>query len=85
MAASQKRKKYWKIAEDMKKCVKLIKYGSVTEKIAASDLKRHLERCLADMELRDLTVIYKGLKKNNAIGYDTAAVTQFVQRMANRY
>ena len=78
---------YWKIAQDMKKCVELIKHGqSDTEKAtAASDLKRHLERCLDDVNLSDLTAIYRGLKEENAIGYKASAVTQFVTRLANRY
>ncbi len=78
---------YWKIAEDMKKCVELIKHGrSVTEKkIAASNLRRHLERCLDDMNLSDLTAIYKGLREDNVIGYNPPAVARFVTRMANRY
>ena len=73
--------------EDMKKCVLLIKHGrSITEKrIAASNLKRHLERCLEDMNLSDLTAIYKGLKEDNDIGYNPPAVAQFVTRLANRY
>lgn len=78
---------YWKIAEDMKKCIELIKHGrSDTEKkTAASNLKRHLERCLDDMNLIDLTAIYKGFKENNVIGYNPPAVAKFVGRMANRY
>lgn len=78
---------YWKIAEDMKKCVELIRRGrSDTEKkTAASNLKRHLERCLDDRNLSDLTAIYKGLKENNVIGYNPPAVAKFVGRMASRY
>lgn len=79
---------YWKIAEDMKKCVEIISSRGRSDrekKIAASDLKRHLERCLNDMNLRDLTAIYKGKKENNAIGYNPPAVAQFVTRLANRY
>ncbi len=78
---------YWKIAEDMKKCVMIIQYGhSDTEKItAASDLKTHLERCLDDRNLTDLTAIYRRLRENNAIGYDPPAVAEFVTRMVNRY
>lgn len=79
--------KYWKIAEDMKKCIELIKHGhSDTEKrTAASDLKRYLERCLADVNLSDLTAIYKDLKAKNVIGYNPSAVAKFVTRLANRY
>lgn len=78
---------YWKIAEDMKKCIELIKCGrsNAEKRTAASDLKRHLERCLDDMELNDLTLIYRGLKENNVIGYDPPAVAKFVGRMLNRY
>lgn len=78
---------YWKIAEDMKKCIMRIKYGrSATEKkIAASNLKRHLERCLDDMNLNDLTAIYKDLREDNAIGYKLSAMSQFVTRLGNRY
>ena len=78
---------YWKIAEDMKKCVMIIRFGhSDTERItAASDLKRHLERCLDDRNLTDLTAIYRGLREDNAIGYDPPAVAKFVTRMAARY
>ena len=78
---------YWKIAADMKKCVEIIRRGrSMTEKKTAADkLKRHLERCLDDVNLSDLTVIYKGKRKNNAIGFDPPAVAQFVGRMVNRY
>lgn len=78
---------YWKIAEDMKKCVELIRNGcsNTEKKIAASNLKRHLERCLDDMNLIDLTAIYKALKENNAIGYNPFAVNKFVTQMSNRY
>ena len=78
---------YWKIAEDMKKCIMLIKNGrSITEKkIAASNLKRHLERCLEDMNLSDLTAIYKDLREDNAIGYNLSAMSRFVTRLSNRY
>lgn len=78
---------YWKIAEDMEKCIELIKFGrSDTEKRnAASNLKRHLEKCLDDRNLSDLTAIYRGLREDNAIGYNPPAVARFVGRMANRY
>lgn len=78
---------YWKIAGDMKKCVELIQYGrSDTEKKdAASSLRRHLERCLDDMNLIDLTAVYKGLHENNVLGYKPSAVAEFVRRMARRY
>lgn len=58
---------YWKIAEDMKKYVELIRYGrsAAEKKAAASNLKRQLEICLDDMNLMDLTAIYRGLKENN--------------------
>lgn len=78
---------YWKTAEEMKKCVELIKYGySDTERRnAALNLKRYLESCLDDMNLNDLTAIYRGLRENNVIGYNPRAVAQFVTRLANRY
>ena len=65
----------------------LIKNGrSITEKkIAASNLKRHLERCLEDMNLSDLTAIYKDLREDNAIGYNLSAMSRFVTRLSNRY
>lgn len=78
--------KYWKTAADMKKCVEIIRCGPNAEKrTAASNLKRHLQRCLEDRNLDDLTVIYRGLRENNAIGYNPAAVAKFVTRMSNRY
>lgn len=79
--------KYWKIAEDMKKCVHLIKYerSDTKKKTAASNLKRHLERCLDDMNLIELTAIYKGFKEDNSIGYNPSAVAKFVAQMVKRY
>ena len=78
---------YWKIAEDMKKCVELIMYGhSNREKMAAaSDLKRHLERCLDDVNLSKLTAIYKDKKAKNILGYDTTAISTFVEQMLIEY
>lgn len=78
---------YWAIAEDMKKCVNTIRseqYDSV-RKAAATKLKRHLEKCLSDANLSDLTAIYKDLEEENAIGYNPPAVARFVTRLANRY
>lgn len=78
---------YWKIALDMKKCVDIIMHGrfDTERKTAASNLKRHLERCALDVNLSDLTAIYRNLREENAIGYNPKAVARFVTRMANRY
>lgn len=78
---------YWAIAEDMKKCVELIRRGvSDTEKKeAANKLRRHLKQCLSDETLSELTAIYKDKKEKNAIGYNPPAVAQFVGRLASRY
>ena len=78
---------YWKIAADMRKCVALIQYGQTDaeRRTAASNLKRHLERCLDDRNLNDLTDTYRGFKENNAIGYNPRMVERFVRQMVRRY
>lgn len=78
---------YWKIAVAMKKCVERIRHGcSDTEKKEAADsLKAHLERCVMDENLKDITKIYRDKKEKNAIGYDPPAVAKFVGALANRY
>ena len=78
---------YWAIAEDMKKCVHTIrsKQNDSVRKAAATRLKRHLDKCLSDVNLSELTAIYKDLKEENAIGYNPPAVARFVERLANRY
>ncbi len=78
---------YWKIAEDMKKCIDIIrsKQNDSARAAAAANLKRHLERCLSDANLSELTAIYKDLEEKNAIGYNPPAVARFVRRMANCY
>lgn len=78
---------YWAIAEDMKKCVNTIrsKQNDNVRKAAAANLKKHLERCLSDVNLGELTAIYKDLSEENAIGYNPPAVADFVRRLANRY
>lgn len=78
---------YWAIAEDMKKCVDIIrsKQNDGVRKAAAIKLKRHLEKCLSDVNLSDLTAIYKDLEEENVIGYNPPAVARFVTRLANRY
>lgn len=79
--------KYWAIAEDMKKCVQIIrsKQNDSVRKAAADNLKKHLERCLSDENLSGLTASYKDLKEENVIGYNPHAVANFVTRFANRY
>ena len=78
---------YWKIAAAMKKCVKCIKYSrsDMEKKEAADSLKAHLERCVMDENLKDITKIYRDKKEKNAIGYNPPAVGQFVSALANRY
>ena len=78
---------YWAIAEDMKKCVNIIrsKQNDQARKTAATKLKKHLVKCLSDVNLSELTAIYKNLEEENAIGYNPSAVARFVERMANRY
>lgn len=78
---------YWAIAEDMKKCVITIRLrqDSSAMRMAAANLKKYLDRCLSDQKLSDLTAIYRGMEEDNAIGYNPAAVSNFVRRMANRY
>ncbi len=78
---------YWMIAEDMKKWIQDIQSGQndSIRKAAATKLKRHLERCLCDVNLSGLTAIYKNLKEENVIGYNPSAVADFVNRLANRY
>ncbi len=78
---------YWMIAEDMKKCIHIIrsKQNDSVRKAAADNLKKHLERCLSDENLSELTTIYKDLKEENVIGYNPPAVADFVTRFANRY
>lgn len=78
---------YWAIAEDMKKCIHTIrsKQSDSVRKAAATNLKRHLDRCLPDGNLSELTSIYKDLKEENAIGYNPPAVINFVNKLANRY
>lgn len=78
---------YWMIAEDMKKCINIIrsKQNDSVRKAAADNLKKHLERCLSDENLSGLTAIYKDLKEENVIGYNAHAVADFVTRFANRY
>lgn len=78
---------YWAIAEDMKKSVYIIrsKQDDGARAAAAANLKRQLERCLADANLSELTAIYKDLKEENVIGYNPSAAAKFVSRMVNRY
>ncbi len=78
---------YWKTAEDMKKYIQIIrsKQNDSDRKTAAINLKRQLEKCLSDVNLSELTAIYKDMKEENAIGYNPTAVARFVERLANRY
>ena len=79
--------RYWKIAAAMKKCVERIRYGSsdLEKQEAADSLKAHLERCVMDKNLKDITKIYRDKKEKNAIGYNLSAVKEFVGVLANRY
>lgn len=78
---------YWVLAEDMKNCINTIrsKQNDSAKKLAATNLKKHLKRCLFDENLSELTDIYKNMKEENAIGYNPCAVADFVNRMVNRY
>ena len=78
---------YWAIAEDMKKCINIIrsKKDNKARKEAAVKLKRHLKKCLLDVNLSELTAVYKDLEEDNAMGYNPSAVARFVERMVNRY
>lgn len=78
---------YWVIAEEMEKCVDIIrsKQDNRARKRAATNLKRHLKRCLADENLSELTDIYKNMEDENAIGYNPCAVSEFMRKMHARY
>lgn len=78
---------YWAIAEDMKKCIHTIKsnQSDSARRAAAASLKSHLDRCLLDVNISELTAVYKDLKEENAIGYHPSAVSDFVNRLAFRY
>ena len=78
---------YWAIAEDMKKCIHTIrsKQNDSARSAAAARLKRQLDKCLSDVNLSELTVVYKDMKEENAIGYNPSAAASFVNRLANRY
>ena len=78
---------YWAIVDDMKKCIDIIrsKQNDSVRAAAAANLRRHLKSCLSDVNLSELTAVYKDLEEENAIGYNPPAVVQFVARMANRY
>lgn len=70
---------YWMIAQDMKKCIHIIRSKQIdsVRKAAANNLKKHLERCLSDENLSELTTIYKDLKEENVIGYNPHAVANY--------
>ena len=78
---------YWAIAEDMKKCIYTIKsnQSDSARRAAAASLKSYLDRCLLDVNISELTAVYKDLKEENAIGYHPPAVSDFVNRLAFRY
>lgn len=78
---------YWVIAEDMKKCIAIIRsrQSDHDRKNAADRLKRHLNNCLSDVNLNELTSIYRDQNEKNAIGYNPPAAVQFVTALANRY
>lgn len=91
MAANRRKNtgptEYWAIAEAMKKCIDIIrsKENDSIRAAAAADLKRHLKNCLSDVNLNELTAVYKDLEEENAIGYNPPAVARFVWQMINRY
>ena len=79
---------YWVIAEDMKKCIFTIRDRKQTDSAratAAASLKKHLEECLLDAGLSELTAIYKDKKEENVIGYNPPAAARFVTQLLNRY
>ncbi|MDE6169362.1 MAG: AAA family ATPase, partial [Acetatifactor sp.] len=79
---------YWAIAEEMKQCVLTIRNKNNSDNAraaAAASLKRHLEKCLSDVNLSSLTAIYKDKKEENVIGYNPEAASAFVRRMVSVY
>lgn len=78
---------YWKTAQDMEACVKIIRESEQDDvrRTAANKLKEHLKRCLQHVNLSKLTAIYRDKKADNALGYETAAISQFVTQMLRAY
>ncbi len=79
---------YWKMAEDMKRYVFTIRDMSLDDgarKTAADKLKGLLKKCLSDVNLSELTAIYRDKEEENAIGYHPPAVARFVTVLCRRY
>ena len=79
---------YWAIAEEMRKYIVTIRDKSQSDNarsVAMTKLKRQLKKCLLDVNLTELTAIYKDKIEDNALGYNPPAVAQFVTRLRNRY
>ncbi|MBE5923246.1 MAG: hypothetical protein E7271_02095 [Lachnospiraceae bacterium] len=78
----------WHIAQLMEETILIIrtKDAEPREKwFAANRLRELLQECSWDLNLSDLTDIYRDKKADNIIGYDTVAISTFVGQLLAEY
>ena len=79
---------YAQMGAVMTKCIHDLKDDESSgnaRQAAAAELRNHLIYCAQLKELDDLTVIYRDKTEDNSIGYDPAAVSQFVNALCEKY
>lgn len=78
---------YTKAAEVMAECIyKIRKDQDQIGLRAATKLRNYLIWCASQTELEDLTVVYRGSKRDDfIIGYDPVQVSLFVQKLLKKY
>lgn len=79
---------YIKIRNEMDYAIRIIKSNSVTmerRRIQGIHLRTHLEYCLTLKELDELTLVYRDKAADNILGYEPAAVIEFMRRLFKKY
>ena len=78
----------WKIAKQLRGDVLDIKDKSLSNEAKTASAYRFkvtLVKCVLDPNLDDLTIIFRDKKADNILGYETGAISKFVNKLSRKY
>ena len=78
----------WKIAEQLSSDALDIRDKSLSDEkkfTIANHFKVTLVKCVLDPNLDDLTIIYRDKKADNILGYETGAISKFMNKLSRKY